>query len=242
MPVAGHWSSPLQKCSSRRPCLQCLLRLDPLWEMGIDSVWSGETALFLRGKIIAPQHFAPVYGSMLCDVAADDSLAALDMAWPMQTEIRTSTPPMKSWSPERTLSTRCHLAMTTSNQSKAHALPAARRHHHVWITLRNLLAVPSPCHGISEDASCDMKTVRRCGGIGISFCSATSTRKARPAERSASSTRDTWGSTSLWLTLLCGLVWESLCAPNRSTKGQSSRELSRCQASASGFKTTALCR
>ena len=34
------------------------------------------------------------------------------------------------------------------------------------------------------------------------------------------SIRDTWGSTSLWLTLLCGLVWESLCAPNRSTKGQ----------------------
>ena len=62
--------------------------------------------------------------------------------------------------------------MTSSNQSKAHALPAARRrHHHVRIILRNLLAVPSPCRGISEDASCDMKTVRRCGGIGVSFCS-----------------------------------------------------------------------
>ena len=29
--------------------------------------------------------------------------------------------------------------------------------------LRNLLAVPSPCRGISEDANCDMKTVRRSG-------------------------------------------------------------------------------
>ena len=40
--------------------------------------------------------------------------------------------------------------------------------------------------------------------------------------------RDTCGSMSVRLTLLCGFVWESLCAPNRSTKEQSSRELSRC--------------
>ena len=55
---------------------------------------------------------------------------------------------------------------------------------------RNLLAVPSPFRGASFDVSCDEKTMRRCGCSGVSFCSATSSRSARPAERSASSTRD----------------------------------------------------
>ena len=72
------------KWSSRHPYLQCLLRLDQLWEMGINSIWSGETASFfcallLRGKIVAPKQGAAVYRNMLRDVGADDSLPALDM-------------------------------------------------------------------------------------------------------------------------------------------------------------------
>ena len=71
------------KRSSRRPHLQCLLRLDRLWEMGIDSIWSGETASFfvllLRGKIVAPKQGAAVHKNMLRDVGVDDSLPALDM-------------------------------------------------------------------------------------------------------------------------------------------------------------------
>ena len=72
------------KWSSRRPYLRCLLWLDQLWEMGIDSTWSGETASFffallLRGKIVAPQQGAAVYSTMLRDVSADDSLPVLDM-------------------------------------------------------------------------------------------------------------------------------------------------------------------
>ena len=81
-----------------------------------------------------------------------------------------------------------------------------------------------------------MKTARRCVGSSVSFCS----RSARPAKRSASSFRDTWeqyepvASLAVWARL--GV---SLCAPNRSTKEQSSRELSRCRAGASGFQKKA---
>ena len=123
-----------------------------------------------------------MHKNMQCDVGADDSFQLYTWRasqnrrfspWPMQKEMGISTPPMKSWSPGRTLlSTRCHWAMSSS-QSKAHALPTARHHQHVRIILRNFLAVPSPCRGISEDANCDMKTVRRCGSTSVSFCSAT---------------------------------------------------------------------
>ena len=90
------------KWSSRRPYLQCLLRLDQLWEMGIDS------------KVTACQHET----WRICQSQRPN-------IWPMQTEMRTSTTPMKSWSPGRTLlSTSCRQAITSS---KAHALPAARR-------------------------------------------------------------------------------------------------------------------
>ena len=74
------------KWSSRRPYLQCLLRHDHLWEMGIDPFWSGETAsllaLLLRGKIVAPKHGAAVYSSMSRDVGADDSLPVLGPSAP----------------------------------------------------------------------------------------------------------------------------------------------------------------
>ena len=37
--------------SSRRPYLRCLLRLDQLWEMGFDSIWSGETVFFFCASV-----------------------------------------------------------------------------------------------------------------------------------------------------------------------------------------------
>ena len=122
LPARGR---PLEFSASQRiswrPCLQCLLLFDQLWEIGIDSIWSSETASFfalsLRGKIVAPKQGTAVYRNMQRDVGADDGLPASTWRtcqnqrpspWPMQTEMRTSTPPMKSWSPGRTLlGTRC---------------------------------------------------------------------------------------------------------------------------------------
>ena len=90
--------------------------------------------------------------------------------------------------------------------------------------------------------SCDEKTVSRCGVSAFHPVVQPAPEVHGQQKDQRRSMRDTWGSTSLWLILLCGLVWESLCAPNQSTKGQSSRELYRCGASASGFKTIASCR
>ena len=212
-----------------------------LWEMGIGSVWSGETASFFvlfccearssrqsRAQLCTKICYVMLVQRTGCQHKTWRTCQnQRSSPWPMQTEMRTRTPPMKPWSPGRTLlSTRCRWAMTSSNLSKAHALPAARRRHHqhVRIMLRKLLAVPSPCRGISEDASCDMKTVRRCGSIGVSCCSATSTRRARPAERSASSTRDSWCSTNVRLTFA---VWVRLGESVPTKSGLQGAELNR---------------
>ena len=68
--------------------------------------------------------------------------------------------------------------------------------------------------GVSEDSARDMNPMRRC--VGYRLRRATSTRGRRPAERSASITRDTWGSASPLYTNLRGFVREGLRAPNRS--------------------------
>ena len=77
-----------------------------------------------------------------------------------------------------------------------------------------------------------MKIVRRCGCIGVSFCSATSTRSARPAKRSASSIA-TPGAVRACGSPCCEGSFGRVCVR------QISRDLSLCRASASGFKTKA---
>ena len=191
----------------------------------------------LRGKIVALKQVAAVYRNMLRDVGADDSLPALDMenlAEPAPQPMADAYRDTDQHSSDEIMEPKedAEDALPLGDDVvQAHALPAARHHPHV-------LAVPSPCRGISEDTSCDMKTVRRCGRIGVSFCSATSTdvHGQQNDQRAANAT--------LWAERACGLlccVGESF-SPNRSTKEQSSRELLRCRASASGFKTTASCR
>ena len=183
VPEAGQWSSPLRNGSSRRLYLQCLLRLDQLWEMGIVSIWSGETAS-LFCAFVARQHRRAQSRAQQCPGTCYVMVQMTacqhqtwrtcqnqrPSPWSMHSEMRISTPPMKSWSAGRTLlSTRCHQAMTSSKQSNAHTC----HHQHVRLILRNLLAFPFSCRGISEGASCDTKTVRRCGCIGVSFCKCT---------------------------------------------------------------------
>ena len=59
------------KWSSRRPYLQCLLRLDEFWEKGVISLSSeqpvGFWLLLLRGQIVAPKLGAAAYRKMLLD-------------------------------------------------------------------------------------------------------------------------------------------------------------------------------
>ena len=113
----------------------------------------------------------------------------------MQTEIRTSTPPLKSWSPGRTLlSTRCSQAKTSSTQSKAHALPAARRRcrYHVRIKLRNLLAVRSPC--LRNIGGCKLRYEdREALRVYRRFILPCNQHPKCSASRSASSIRNTFG-------------------------------------------------
>ena len=158
--------------------------------MGIDSIRSGETASFfcalLRSKIVAPKQDTAVYRNMPREVGADDSLPALDV------ENLPAPAPQPMADADRDADQHSSDEIMEPRKDAAeHALPlgddvvqpvqgscssssSSSSSSTCWDNIEEPAGCAFPCRGISDDASCDMKTVRRCGGIGVSFCSATS--------------------------------------------------------------------
>ena len=104
-----------------------------------------------------------------------------------------------------------------------------------------LAGCPFPCRGISEDASCDIKgreALRRYRRF-ILQCNQ---HPKCTAGRTISEQHTRHLGQYEPVAYLAAWALLGLCAPNRSTKGPSSRERSRCRVSASGFKTKASCR